>query len=679
MSKPLCFAGAGFFGLVFASAMAGPPAPATDQEIKELIAAAGESKDYDGADMVIVLDEADVYVQDSGLATTESCQVIKVLTDAGVRSQSVWRHEFDPATNRVTLKSVRVHRKDGETQDVDVSGVITQPAPQHWIYWGNRQHLLDLPRLAVGDCLEIRVSKTGFNIAYLGETPGAALDTRSPQGPSESRGAGGEETLVPHMPGHWYEVTLFAGSHPIIRKRYSVHMPKDKPVQYEVYNGELKTSLWFNGDHHTYTFAAQDVPKLKSEPHRVAADDCAVKVVMATVPDWQMKSRWFWQANQHQFEVDDTVRAQVAEITAGLNDVEAKIAACNHWVADNIRYYGTSRGPCEGFTLHTGIETLRDRGGVCKDKAGMLVTMLRALGLEAYPALTMAGSRVEAIPADQFNHTVTVLKEPDGSFRILDPTWIPLSREMWSSREALQHLVYGTPEGEGLTLSPYYQPEYNKLVCKSEGEIGPDGKLTTRIRMDMSGYPCTYLRRSVHGHAKPRRKAAFEAALNVAPNARIEALDTVDPADYSRDGYVDMQVSAEGYVAGSAGTRIFKLPLMSHPLADFHIPDLLYPVDAEQRQFAMRMRATRSVKYEETLKLPPGWKVEQVPEKKTLDSGSASLTFEAEPGDGVLTYRCEIAVKNHVVPPEDYGEFKKTLETMKQLSDDWIVCSVTEG
>lgn len=658
---------AGLLGGVVAPAMAGLALPATNEEIKELIASTGETKDYENADLVYVLDEADVYVQDSGLATTESCQVIKVLTDAGVRAQSVLRREFDPATNRVTIKSVRIHRKDGDIEEVPVSEVLTGPAPQHGIYWGNQQHLLDFPRLEIGDCVEIRISKIGYNIAYLG-------DAGQPAG-----GGGDGETLQPPMPGHWYEVTQFQNSYPIIKKRYAVHMPKDKPVQYEVYNGELKSSLWFTEDYHVYSFWAEDIPALKNEPHAVSIDDYVIKLVMATVPDWETKSRWFWKANEKQFESDDAIRAKVAELTEGLKDDDAKIAALNHWVADNIRYFGTSRGPCEGFTLHKGIETFHDRGGVCKDKAGMLITMLLAAGFEAYPALTMAGPRVEDIPADQFNHTVSVIRNKDGTFTILDPTWIPLSRDMWSPWEALQGLVYGTPEGQGLTLSPHFPPEHNQFVGKSEGTISQDGTLTTRITLKATGRPDTSFRRKVHRHRRPEQRAVFESTLNIAPNARLEELKFTDPFDYTEDSGISMEVSASGYAAGAKRVRMFHLPLMSHPLNQLIIPDLSYSVDAEERQYGMRYHATRWVRYEETLKLPAGWKIEHVPEKQTLDSPAAALSFEVEPGDGALAYRFELTIKHNRIPQKDYPELKKTIETMKDIANEWIICTVEEG
>ena len=150
-------------GLLPAWVRGGPPTSATDDDIKKMIAAAGEAEDYDGADLVYVLDEADVHVRKSGLALTESCQVIKILTDKGVRSKSVLRWEFDSDTYRITVKSVRIHRKDKSIETVELASLITNPAAQYAIYWGNEQHLLSVPRLEIGDTLEIPVREHGFS------------------------------------------------------------------------------------------------------------------------------------------------------------------------------------------------------------------------------------------------------------------------------------------------------------------------------------------------------------------------------------------------------------------------------------------------------------------------------------------------------------------------------------
>ena len=648
-------------GLIAGSAGGGPPQPVSDEEIKSMLAGTGDAEDYPGSSVVYVLDEADVYVESSGLATTESCQVIKILTDAGVRSRSVLRHDFDPDTNRVAIRRVAIHRADGTIEEVPLENVIGQPTTQSMIYWGGEQYLLSIPRVSIGDALEIRLSKIGFNIAYLDNGGASALD---PTG------------LQPPMPGHWYEVTEFQTGAPILYKRYSVHMPADMPVQYEVYNGSLRSSLWFNEDQHVYTFSAEDIPPIKSEPHMVARSDVVTKLVMATVGDWEAKSRWFYEVNESQFEADDDIRDKVHEITAHLPDEEAKIEACLHWVADNIRYYGTSRGPCEGFTLHTGIETFRDKGGVCKDIAGMLVTMLRVLGHEVYPALTMAGSRVEAIPADQFNHTVAVMRNPDGTFRVLDPTWSPTSKELWSSREALQGLVYGTPEGETLTLSPYFSPEENLLQARCTSMIDAGGNLRSDIRMDMTGYPCTYLRRFAARYRPDEQHTRFESILNIAPNAQLTHIQHIDAHDYSQDGWLELSVAADQYAAGSEDTFLFQLPMLRHPMKDTLLRDFDYNFSRDERKFGMRMRASRKVDYEETIQLPAGWSAVDLPEDYSFDSASASIEFSTRQEGNTLTYHLEVEVKDHIIAPGAYPGVKTVMEKLNELEDSWILCTL---
>ena len=647
------------------SAKAQVPQAATDAEVAEKVKAAGEADDYDGAERVVVLEESDCTVMPSGVAETITRRVVKLLKPAGVKTETIQRFDFDPDTTRITVVAVRVHRKGGEVVEVPLASMVQRPAAARMIYWGNEIKLLNMPRLEVGDAIDITTSKTGFNIAYL-----------SPDGSD----AAGETELIPPMPGHWYETVYFEGSLPIVEQRYTVRLPNDMPVQYEVYHGTVKSSLLFDGDHHVYSFSAKDVPAFKREPHMIAFSDAACKLVMATLEDWESKSRWFHGVNETQFEADEDIRAKVAELTAGLTTDDEKIGAMLHWVADDVRYIGTSRGRCEGYTLHRGTETFRDRGGVCKDKAGMLITMLRAAGYESYPVLTQAGSGVEFVPADQFNHTVTCLRKPDGSLTLLDPTWAPASREWWSSREPRQYVVYGLPEGKGLSQSPYFPPTANVFHATSEGQIGEDGSLELAIRWhDMEGYPDTYLRRSIGRTAKRDRRGMFESGLSrIAPNVLLKSYRHSEPLDYSGSASAEVSVSAAHYAIGDGAVMAFRLPLMRHPLAEVFVPDLLYELK-DERKLGMRVRATRLAKYEETVRIPAGWRIDHVPVAKTLERDAARMSFEIETdGDG-LHYRFEIAVHEQIIPPEQYAGYKEVIEAMNEISEDWIVCRKVDG
>ena len=152
------------------------------------------------------------------------------------------------------------------------------------------------------------------------------------------------------------------------------------------------------------------------EARMVAPSDVAPKLLISTSPDWYAKSLWFYGVNEDygSFESTPEIDKKVAEILADAKTEMDSISLLTHWAADEIRYSGISMGPGEGYTLHSGEMNFTDRCGVCKDKAGMLITMLRAAGFESYPAMTMAGSRIDYIPADQFNHSVTIVKLRNG-------------------------------------------------------------------------------------------------------------------------------------------------------------------------------------------------------------------------------------------------------------------------
>jgi hypothetical protein len=250
--------------LVARGAPAGPPGPATDEEVQSLLARATVDA-YPNVDVLTVLDESDVYVRPSGLATTEHREIVRLLTTSGARSKAVLRYSIDPDTNRFAIRSVRIHRADGGIEESSLEGIVTQPTRQGSIFWGGTQYLLSLPKLEAGDALEIRTSKIGFNIAYL--TDGVPAPALSGDG------------LTPPMPGHWYEVHDVPGfGSPILKKRYAVHMPVDKPLQYEVYNGAVRRHRYGPRVIRISTRSiAEDIPAAPREPHMVALDDRVTK------------------------------------------------------------------------------------------------------------------------------------------------------------------------------------------------------------------------------------------------------------------------------------------------------------------------------------------------------------------------------------------------------------------
>ncbi|MBU0639060.1 MAG: DUF3857 domain-containing protein [Planctomycetes bacterium] len=651
------------YGLLCAPLLLCAALAVADDDVKARIAAAGDADKYN-SDVVVVFDHTDVTVRPNGLGVATNHKVVKVLREGGIRSQAVQTFPFDPHTNRLELKAIRVYRAADEVEEVAEAAKRQQPQPVWGMYWGAQQFVITIPRLEIGDAVETITELTGFNVAYLADD---GFDDRNALG----------VPLQPPVPGHWHDEVHFWSGSPVIEKRYTVRMPKDKPLQYEVYNGEVAVTVIMDGDHMVYCFEKRDIAPFKGEPSMESMPNVAPKLLLATLPTWNDKARWLHGVSEPSLAADDEIRAKVAEIIKDCQTDEEKYTALNHWVAENIRYSGTSRGMCEGYTIHPSTETFRDRCGVCKDKAGMLVTMLRVAGFDSFTVMTMARQRVDRIPADQFNHCVTCIRWPDGSLKLLDPTWMPKSRDNWSTLEPLQHVVYGLPEGKELSTSPYFPPEECQASWRAETRIDENNRLTGALEFEAVGTPEGRMRRTLSGLRPEERREFFDETFQrLAPNARATNVQCTDPVDFSGPLAVKCDFEAEHYVLGQNQKRFLALPMLQTVFGDRTLYDLFGNNSAKERKYGLRLLATRLGRFEETVRLPAGWKVTDKPEAVSIDGPAAALHFELETTPGQIHYTCELVVKEWTIAPEHYANFKEVVEKFEELSGRVITCEL---
>ncbi len=645
-----------------------PPAPACDEDLRALVAGAGDSKDHGGADVVVVFKRTRVDVEESGLAHIRDRQLLKCLSEKGAADLARLRFDWDPTSNLVEIRTLRVLRADGATETIPPEAVVDLPQPQSGIYWGARMKLAPVPRLGVGDAVEVETYVKGFLIAYLDEME---------EGAGGAGGEAGDERYVPPMRGHFYDVVTFQDSWPVRLRHYTVTTPRDKPLQFETYGGEVRSFVSFDDDRLVYSFWKENLPAFHAEPRASAASDVQPKVVLATVPSWPEKSRWFAQINEPQFAADDEIRAKVAEITRGLARDEDRVAAIVHWTADNIRYSGISMGKGEGYTLHPGAMIFRDRSGVCKDKAGMAITMLRAAGYEAYPAMTMAGARVERIPADQFNHCVVARRTDGRRFELLDPTWVPFSPELWSSAEGEQNYVVGSPEGQELEKTPAFDPERNRFRIESSARLDERGDLQGTLAVSALGYAEQRLRRELVSSVAARdRQSWFEDLVSrLGPGATVEKVqvDYAKLRDVRTPVRFEVRYRVPGFALVREGSLAFPLPAARHLLAAAALVPYLSAVEADERTQPMQVGAPRMGDVTETLEIPRGFRVASMPRDRSLDLPAASLTTRSETPDGRIRHVCRLAVKRREVPVGAYTGFREVLREAKALADDLVV------
>lgn len=624
--------------------------------IKELLKQTGCSSDYPNANVLVVFDSTLVKVQESGLSYTYTHQLFKVLTSRGALDKRIIKYGYDPLSAWAEIKKVKIYRKDGSVEELD-SEVFDYPAPARMIYWGAREKMIEVGKLEPGDAVEVFLFRKGFTYALL-------------------YNEGDDDRYIPPMRGHFYDIVPFWSSDPVVEKVYQTSIPADKNVQYEFYNGEAKSSVILEGDNMVYTFSKKDIKPIKREPNMVANDDVAPKLLISTSPDWKAKSLWFYGVNEDygSFESTPEIDLKVDEILAKAQNEEDSISLLTHWVADEIRYSGISMGEGEGFTLHSGEMNFTDRCGVCKDKAGMLITMLRSAGFESYPAMTMAGSRIDYIPADQFNHCVTLVKKKNGEYQLLDPTWVPFLRELWSSAEQQQNYLPGIPEGSDLMITPLSAPENHYFKIRGESEITEEGTLNGWMKITAEGQSDGAIRRYFTRNYRANWDKSLESEiLNLSPKAKIIKMDYGDPIDY-QSGPIEIfiEYTIPDYATVNGEMIIFD-PVITSGVFKGGMAHLYINTGTKERMYPFRDRCSRLVTLEETIKFPAGYQAINQSCNKDFGDKVSSFNGNFEIDKGKIKIKETISLGKRVYEPEDWNTFKKVVKAQKEFADKKVI------
>lgn len=614
---------------------------------------------YTGYDFVTLLDSTDVTVQSTGSGSFVIRKIIKVLNTQGALANRVLKYDYDPLTAHAEFYRVTVYKANGDVVNLDITQQQDYVAPARMIYWGARQIMMEVGHLEPGDIIDYRINKKGFTYALLASTQ-----------EDESR-------FIPPMQGQFYDIVPFWATEPTVRKVYKVTIPMEKEMQFQFYQGECSSSMRYEDGKKAYTFVSTDIMPTKHEPNMVDLFDAAPKLMMSSTPHWKDKSLWFNKVNEDYGSFTPIPEAQkkVDELIKGKKTEMEKIAVLTHWVADNIRYSGISMGKGEGYTLHNLKMNYTDRCGVCKDIAGTLIAFLRMAGFEAYPAMTMAGSRVESIPADHFNHCVTVVKLSNGTYLPLDPTWVPFCRELWSSAEQQQNYLPGVPEGSDLCITPISAPENHYVRIKADNRLDTKGTLTGQFTITAEGQSDSNIRRIfTEGWQSQWKNSMENQLLAVSPKARLLSVDYgKNPKDYQAAPIkITFRYEIPEYAVPGENEMLLK-PMVMNNLYNQVKSYLRINTDLEERQYGFKDGCSRLIELDETIQLPAGYQLLSEVKEACKQSNAADFEGYVRQEDQKIKLHQKLSLKKRVYEASDWEGFREAVNAHKSFADYLII------
>ncbi len=484
-----------------------------------------------------------------------------------------------------------------------------------------------------------------------------------------------DRIVQPRMRGTWSDFITFEGTAPILHQLVEVDAPGSCPLRSIAIKDPIADSIKATrsavagSKRIAYRWEAHDIPRLFPEPQMPPVQMVAQRLLLSTAPDWETISRWYWELSEPHLATDAAMAAKVAELTANATDDTARTEAIFAWVAESIRYMGiTTEDTAPGYEPHDVTDTFAQKHGVCRDKAALLVAMLRLAGLEAYPTLIHNGPLKDAeVAQPYFNHAIVAMRTGDGSYRLMDPT-DETTRELLPSYLNHKSYLVATPEGETLHTSPIVPAAENLAKIRTEARIDANGDLSAETTVRFEG-----INDNAYRGFFARRKPAdirnyFAGVIKAAVSgARLTDL-TITPADLGdRSQTLTATLHYEASAVSVVGDELILLPVPSLGTRVGMVNFILDSTGLDRREYPLRTDIACGI--DERLELaiaPELGTITSLPGFSRIKEDGVAWHPRIERTTDGLTVHGDFRLLDVEYPPAEYQVLKRSLEVIEQ-------------
>lgn len=582
---------------------------------KALYEAASAVAAPDGAYVTILTDEDSYTFDDAGRVAHNVHVIYKVITQKGAEGWDAISVGWEPWHEARPTFRVRVIAPDFSVHELDPKTITEVPARggDYKMYSDGKRVHAPFPAIAPGVVVEEE-----YNM----------VETE----PFFAAGRTGWSWFGHDRIPSAHNVVILDAPASLPLRYGSLLLPDLKPVRTEA-NGRV-----------TLTFDLG--PQEAAEPR-----DPYLPPDIAHYPEVRFSTGASWQAIATDYGKTVDARVNLAAVQsivdnliAGKKAVAEKEAAIVDYLDREVRYTGIEFGEA-AIVPHDPAETLSRKYGDCKDKATLLVTMLRAAKIPAYVALLNAGSRMD-IPADLpgmglFDHAIVYVPgnprrgEPalwiDATDRYARLGQLPINDQgRWSliARAETTELVK-TPES---TSRDNVLLEHREIALSENGPANvtekskPQGIFESNYRGTFADKPDKEMRDNLTNYVKGQYIAE-----------KLASVDRTDPTDLSRQFELTLtcEKAKRGYTGLDGAQAAIRLDALFQRLPD----ELRHREDTDQkkkqddkekpkkpRTADWWMNEPSSVEWFYRIEPPAGFVPKELPQDATIQVGPALLT-----------------------------------------------------
>jgi len=606
-----------------------------DTDVEELMESAPTKEDYPDASAVFLKMQEMAEVAADGTVVTTRNKLIKVLTLRGRERYSNQSFLFDTEHSELTLVKGVTVRGTGRVVEVEDDAVNDVT-----------------PAFLSGASMYANVMSKVFSFPVAG--PGSTLEL-------QLRGV-----HQPASDGSYSGIEHMGALDPMFDASFTIRYPEGAGEPQSVgYTGSLgTTTIRKSAEPGEIVYSVSDVPALVEEEYMPPASELYPTVVYSSYTDWQQPSAFFAGEFFPHVETDGEIASRVAELTQGSTSYEDKVRVIFLDVTTGIRNVHLNLG-LGGYAPNDAGRVLENKYADTRDKAVLLISMLRAAGIDAYPAL------VAGLPDARFTESVPTLKQfsrilvampDDDSYRYLDPFLDDVYYDFLRWGRGNTALVV-KDDGSGVLVEiPGFRTPENRARRVMDVSVDSNGDAAVRVSCDLTGYFDRKARRDLKDATAPEAQQLFDTAANlVSTGATDSGYSFSDLSDLTAPVRVLQEIEAEGFAVPQGDMMIVHLPTFPFSFASMGV----YPSLAERR-YAFEFPCGFASDLEINLTLPEGYEVAWIPEDVTFTTPGAVLEMTCEPHkeQHVVVWRQSVTVSERSIAVDDYAVFKESYDNL---------------
>jgi len=378
---------------------------------------------------------------------------------------------------------------------------------------------------------------------------------------------------------------------------------------------------------------------------------------------WRDLGTWYANLASDRRVASPEIKQKVATLTSGLPTLWAKAQALASFAQNDVRYVAIELG-IGGHQPHRAAEVFANRYGDCKDKATLLSTMLKEIGIDSY--YVVINSRRGSVDAQtppnlDFNHMILAIRIPAGTE---DPSLLAtISHPQLGKLLFFDPTDHLTPLG---SLSGDLQANFGLLEAPDGGELVELPQLPSRangvhrtatMTLEESGVLRGDVVEIRTGDAAARQRFALRGStldtdrikpveLMVANSLATFSLTKATIANLQDTGKPfewHYSLEADKYAKLSGGLLLVRPRILGSKSSNLLENDELrhHPVEFEGPEFDTD---------DFTIKLPADLVVDDLPPPVDVDYGFAAYHSKSLVANHVLNYSRSFEIKQLSVP-----------------------------